>query len=69
MEIVKSTYHESQKKAIKRYFNNNRESINEKARERYKKKMEDPIYREYRKNKSKEYRIKSLTPIKNEDTA
>lgn len=58
MENNFSTYHPSQKKAILKYFENNKDKINESARERYKKRMENPEYREKYNARMREYYMK-----------
>lgn len=52
----KSTYSEAQKRAIKKYMDNNREKINAQRREYYKtKKDNDPNYVKYKRDKAKEF--------------
>jgi hypothetical protein len=53
------TYHESQKKAIKKYLENNREKINEKRRENHNKRMKEDIeYKINFQNKMRENYLK-----------
>ena len=58
--IVKiMTYHPSQKVAYHRYLEKNREKVNERQRERYKKMKEDPNFNKEEFNKKKrDYYIK-----------
>jgi hypothetical protein len=51
----KMTYHESQKKAIKNYFQKNKDKLNARARERYKEKMSNPEYKETYNKKMRDY--------------
>ena len=54
-----STYHQSQKNAIKKYINNNREKYNEYHRTRHNEKMaNDPEYKEHFKNRMRGYYLK-----------
>jgi hypothetical protein len=53
------TYHESQKRAIKNYIENNRDKYNEYIRTKHKEKMEnDPEYRKKRQDKLRENYLK-----------
>ena len=70
-ERIYITYHDSQKRAIKKYVDNNREKINEKRREIHNKRMKEDI--EYKINfqekmkinylKRKEQKYKSINSV------
>jgi len=66
-ERIYITYHDSQKKAIKKYFDNNREKINEKRREIHNKRMkEDNEYKINFQNKMKMNYLKRKSEKNNE---
>lgn len=58
--IIKyTTYSESQKRAIKKYRENNKEKLNEQRKKYYQeRKAKDPNFLEYKRNKAKEYYAK-----------
>jgi len=59
IEIKYITYHDSQKKAIKKYLDKNRDKINERRREIHNKKMKEDIeYKNNFQNKMKQYYLK-----------
>lgn len=57
-ERIYITYHDSQKRAIKKYVDNNREKINEKRREIHNKRMKEDI--EYKINFQEKMKINYL---------
>lgn len=53
---VKKTYTEAQKRATKKYRENNKEKVNEQRKKYYQnRKAKDPTFLEYKRNKAKEY--------------
>lgn len=67
--IITSTYSESQKRATKKYRENNKEKVNEQRKQYYiKRKEKDPNFLLYKRTKAKEYynKKKALKPIKEE---
>lgn len=64
--IITSTYSESQKRATKKYRENNKEKVNEQRKQYYiKRKEKDPNFLLYKRTKAKEYynKKKALKPI------
>ena len=56
---VKKTYTEAQKRATKKYRENNKEKVNEQRKKYYQnRKAKDPTFLEYKRNKAKEYYTK-----------
>lgn len=67
-EKKKSTYGEAQKRAIKKYMDNNREKINAQRREYYKTKRDtDPNYVKYKRDKAKEFYNRKKNKIVEDD--
>jgi hypothetical protein len=65
VEIIYITYHDSQKRAIKKYLDNNREKINERRRELHKNKMKEDIeYKNNFQNRMKKNYLKKREEIK-----
>lgn len=64
-ETPKTKYTEAQKKATKKYRENNKEKVNEQRKKYYlNRKAKDPTFLEYKRNKAKEYYAKKKA-IKN----
>ncbi len=56
MDEIKKTYTEAQKKATKKYRENNRDKVNEQRKKYYQnRKTKDPQFLEYKRQKAKEY--------------
>lgn len=68
----KKTYTEAQKKATKKYRDNNREKVNEQRKKYYLERVKnDPEFVEYKRNKAREYyhrkKAQKVEPIKAEE--
>ena len=56
MEEVKKTYTDAQKRATKKYRENNKDKVNEQRKKYYQnRKAKDPTFLQYKRNKAKEY--------------
>jgi len=61
-ETKKSTYSEAQKRATKKYRENNKDKVNEQRKKYYlNRKSKDPSFLEYKRNKAKEYYLRKKT--------
>jgi len=63
-EKTKTKYTEAQKRATKKYRDNNKDKVNEQRKKYYQaRKDKDPSFLEYKRNKAKEYYLKKKKMI------
>jgi hypothetical protein len=56
--VIYSTYTDAQKRAIKKYRENNREKVNELAKKYYEDQKKDPEYMKMKRERSRKYYLK-----------